>query len=664
MTTVSSTRRTRLGLLLACIVALALILALSLAGRHERGLACAPLANAATSEAPRAPVQLEAVGGESAAPPATTGGTAVLRPAPPQTPAAVTAAGNVFDARTREAVPWIDVELAVGDVHWIGRTDAAGNFACTTAFESGDMKVRVTDGGAHVGSVTVPWPQPFLRLPVPIGPTVFVSSIGDREPKAREPFVARLVQTGREVGSAGEIEVVDEQLSMAVGPDLAWSEVPVRLESGQLFARWPKVEREESPDYRAQVVFQSSDRLERGVVGITRTIGQQAAGHVRTERFVSVTGSLRDTRSSPVQNGRVLIRPSNVGQEFLRRSRVDCVELESSSSTFQTALAAKGSYVVVSWADGYEPRNSRLRRASGRNESASFEREQLYPLVERAFASPTRVLEPGFDPANTAQFVRARVIGAEGFGRAEVVAWPGGAARSEIEMPRTRYDVELVGIDRAPITAGCTWSQVLPGPLLPPLESGAHPLLAHRIEWIDPTVAGTRADFLLTAGPAGCIVTTHAFDGTSRWSLIARSSARFTVWRAGFEPEDVGPDQFGTEEGERVARVRLQPGWGVTLSFRIVDAAPEDSASALERQAEPRGALPLAELLALPALAGVQVSSASGELGTSDGDGFVLVKSRSWPPHLSLVAPGWRLCDLQRMDGPGARWIAFMERDE
>ncbi|MDZ4775015.1 MAG: hypothetical protein SGI72_17990 [Planctomycetota bacterium] len=47
----------------------------------------------------------------------------------------------------------------------------------------------------------------------------------------------------------------------------------------------------------------------------------------------------------------------------------------------------------------------------------------------------------------------------------------------------------------------------------------------------------------------------------------------------------------------------------------------------------------------------------------SDAEGHVLLRSRLGPPRLSLRAEGYRLRELQRIPGPGSRWVAFMEHD-
>jgi hypothetical protein len=62
-------------------------------------------------------------------------------------------------------------------------------------------------------------------------------------------------------------------------------------------------------------------------------------------------------------------------------------------------------------------------------------------------------------------------------------------------------------------------------------------------------------------------------------------------------------------------------------------------------------------------LPGVRVESKGVSLGASDGDGCVLVTHSVRPDHLTLLAPGWRMCALERMPGAGSRWWVWMTRD-
>ena len=65
----------------------------------------------------------------------------------------------------------------------------------------------------------------------------------------------------------------------------------------------------------------------------------------------------------------------------------------------------------------------------------------------------------------------------------------------------------------------------------------------------------------------------------------------------------------------------------------------------------------------MPPLPGVRVESKGVLLGTSDAEGCVLVTRTARPEELTLIAPGWRLSSVERVQGSGSRWRVWMKRD-
>ncbi len=656
--------RLRLGLMAAAIALLLFLLAWSLRKTREGTAQPSSTAMAAQNGGTRAP--------ESA--PRAAPSLSSAEEVPPATPPAavevadgVPVRGRVVDARTGEPVPWVDVELKRAKASSAEKTDFDGAFVSRVPIQSGKLAIQVSDQGAKLGALEVDWvavvnAEP-VRIVVDVGPTLFVSEVGGRTPDAGAGYELRIVQSARTVLSAGEIDVHGDELAIAAPPDIAWSTRPLRQEDRQWFVRWPRVEFESTPDAYDRVEVRSSSRLEFGCTPLARSHGQQQLGDVSILRSFTLRGEVNPwPRNRPI-SARVLIRPARDRTTTRTDLPRDLCELEAAAASCSATLREGESYSVIAWANECEPVvwSRSVRGDSGR--PVSLKRLDLQPLLIPAFAETSRALPLDLGPADTHQYVRARVKEAGNWARAEVYEWPGASARAERELVRTRYQVELIGIDRTPLSLGRTWSQILPGELTPPaLEVHEIPRL-HRFEWTEGASGIPRTDFVVTAGPAGCMVTTAEFGGGASFVLVPKSSVRFTAWHAGAEPIDIRGADFVETDGECVAALKPRPGWGVQIEFLVADSRQARTDPGGVGAKAPGTAVSLTEILALPPLPGVIVESVTGRLGESDEDGLLLVRSRMWPPRLSLRAPGWKLADLRRMDGPGSRWIAFMQHD-
>jgi hypothetical protein len=224
------------------------------------------------------------------------------------------------------------------------------------------------------------------------------------------------------------------------------------------------------------------------------------------------------------------------------------------------------------------------------------------------------------------------------------------------EVPIGAYRIESVGIDEPAGLTSILRGHDLPAEKLDPERGGRRPVQPHGI------IARTgEKDMTFLAGPAGSLFTTNKESPGGVWS--PDNPAVFTVWAAGYAPALVTEQDFHARGNRLLAEPVMSPGWGVLLAFRAGDPKEKDPAGP-PRAKRPRMAM-LKDLapFTMPPLPGVRVESNGVLLGTSDAEGCVLVTRTARPDQLTLVAPGWRLCAIERIQGSGSRWWAWMKRD-
>jgi hypothetical protein len=138
----------------------------------------------------------------------------------------------VTDRALSTPVPFVTVEMRLGKETDRVQTDLGGRFTSTQAFGAGELALEVFDNEVSYGVTKLDRAPGALGaaalLTIAIGPTVLLKSIGERRVAADDDWLLRIVQTPRPAWSAGEIDVRNQELAIAVGPDVVWSEVPLR----------------------------------------------------------------------------------------------------------------------------------------------------------------------------------------------------------------------------------------------------------------------------------------------------------------------------------------------------------------------------------------------------------------------------------------------------
>ncbi|MBL8857405.1 MAG: hypothetical protein JNL28_02725 [Planctomycetes bacterium] len=657
--------RTR-KLLIACASVVVLILILALLETRERRFGCDPLEPLSAEVPPAtvlespARVQLDPVVRDEA-PPVTTSGVADSR--------AIRLRGRVVDARTNDGVPFVDVYIQSAASECRVRANTDGTFESTSAVAPGTVRLEVFDREVSYGSKSVEFQASgslsYVVLPIAIGPTVYVNSIGSGPVRSADAWSLCIVESTYPYVSAGEIAVRDEVLQIADGADVReWTSVQLRFEGASVFARWPTIEFPADRRFFPRLCARS-DRLSLVArAELMDTIGTHRNPAFDTTRIQVFEGRLSTNDRQPLKSVRVLARPRT--REAAFGEPPDWGEVESGDDSFTIEVRGSDSFTLVAWSDGYLP--SVLQNRVSASRRTTLKDRTLVRVPGESVGSTVDATTPGAEYAGTQQFVRARTPESGNMSRAEVYEWPRAVRRDGRGVPRSFYTVELVGVDRVPLSSGWPVAQILPDALKPIADWTAVATVPHRIEWFDRDQDRARDDFVITAGPSGCMVTTKAVGAATAWDLVPRSNVQFTAWRAGCEPVAISGKDFQKRDGECVASIHPQPGWGVSLSFRVFDTTAQPwsrKAGAVKPEAldSTRDGFDLARVLAAPALPGVGVLANGSRLGQSDADGNLLVRARIWPTQMSLRARGWRLMELERMPGPGVRWIAWMEKE-
>jgi hypothetical protein len=124
-------------------------------------------------------------------------------------------------------------------------------------------------------------------------------------------------------------------------------------------------------------------------------------------------------------------------------------------------------------------------------------------------------------------------------------------------------------------------------------------------------------------------------DAPFTWTVAAREHA----------PAHGDQGDVRVENGERVVRVSLRTGWGVSMFFRAGDpAALADEPGSLRHTAWDG-------LLAGPPLPGIEVLADDMPVGRSDANGALRLAMGGVPLRIALRCDGWRLVAVDRTGG-------------
>lgn len=666
----------------ACLVVAVLLVWLAWLEGRGSGLACAPMSPASNDGRDVVALDVE---------PAT-----LLGGSPtPDASALLTAraaelgvvSGVVVDDITGEAVPFVDVQLeadgggASVDPGATVRTDENGAFRFTHRYTAGRIAAVVSDAGAVVARVPADREQArgvsSWTIPVPIGPTVTIESVNGRAPVSTDLFRARLVETRLPVGSAGEITVLPDDLKITADrEDRDWGWKPLRFERGVPFARWPLRLLPVVPAFDADVCLESEPRLLAARVRVACAVGIQHTEPVEADPFAIVSGKIALRGDSSRPTVQIFVCDDVDDRKVVFESPPSFAWTTSNDGAYSVHTSVTRSKRIGTWAQDC-PLRVALVSLPG-PEARTFDDEITFAPAKRKAEPRNSPPAPPVSLADVRQFARVRSHALGHFGPASVLPIAADGAIDLSGVPIGRTIVESIAFDETP-RLGESVESNLPENVPTAMTKALSTLvIPHRINVRSPQ---TLAE--IAAGPAGALITTQGKkDNQGKkdeqpWLLSRWNPVDFTVWAPGFSPTLLDRDSFRAVDGELVADVELQRGWGVYVSFRVgTPTAPPPEETKKRSAREPAVKADTAkgkkavnqgyrfvEALAAPPLAGVRVFADGHLIGTSAVDGCVLLRQALQPLGLSLAAKGWRMSGLVRIPGPGSRWFVWMRRD-
>jgi hypothetical protein len=644
--------RTRTLLGLSLLVA-ALLFVLALIEGPDAKLGCTPIGPAVAQDAPPAVLEPAPI---------------VLDAPPPRDDAKVQVSltslkGRVTDRTTNEPVPWVDLEI-----QWTGgssrsRTGKDGSFSISEETHADRFTAIVSDDGEEIGrfdSTLVQATRPEgWQIAVRIGPTIPIHAIDGQPCVADAKWRVRLRESRFPFGSAGEIKVRGDELSVPAEMDERdWGWRAVRFDGDVPFVRWPKRKFQNERTWYPIASLRSDVRFAKAQTGVSSNVGIQPALEIATTAYAIVTGRVTvQGESAKWNSAKLLVFEPGAHDEKEPTSVPWFASAVPKDAQYSIETPSNKTLRFLAWAPHHVTAAGQALVQTGQEHGPDF-------TLFTTFATPSDYaceVAPGFERDGEGfQLLRLRLHDAP-----LSEAWlyrlqPPGVIDTS-RLPTDGFDVENIGVDEAPVITARIVDQHLPARSIDSMQRLGLPAKPHRVE-----LAGLPSNtrFEVTIGPGGSLFTSQKERAEQAWSFAPTNPASFVVWTPGFAPTAVEEREFLPRDTEVVAEVRPKRGWGVNLVFRADDART----LAVPDIDQPRSGMAafkqLLEGLAMPPLPGVRVTLKGVPLGVSAADGSVLAAYTVPPEQLSLVAPGWHLSALHRMPGAGSRWWVWMKRDE
>jgi hypothetical protein len=623
--------------------------------------------------------------------------------------------GTIVDARTREPVPFVEVRLVSGLVEETLITPRDGTFRTTQEFAGEKLSAIVSDAGralltiqrAKGARAEDPW-----TLELATGPT-YPLVIEESAGVDAKQWIARVVETTRNLENAGEIDVDDRGLRMSapiVGAvDREWPWMALRTEAilaGDIpWIRYPAVKFEPDPRYRLRLQVRCETLGRKGLGRIRATVGAQEPVLVDGLMHVgALTGQI-------------------IGDGDAGTSGASSASSSSSASGVSGASGAKGASGATVMLLSREPLgdgdHTPQWEVTQTGEKGEFHFADLVPGRRTLLAFAPRA-EPVLLPVTVDTGIK--VLG-------ESIQMPkgespskGSAAEAQSEARALRRGREQVLVHVRLPEAGRFARDWVRAVAADPLYSrtatlGSERLPASRLdlEWLDlfesrysssPAVTPTRMQiaspsetlnvsygwrdgrelrfeiegeserasiFELSFEPGGAMIGERSSPELDRWLFDRKSPMRWVAWRRGFAPVFGDERSFvasSKRERAQVAKIKFAPGWGAVLWCRATDGMPSTSLGklgALGYAGDDAGTgTGLHAVLASPPLPGVRVLVDGTLAATSDAEGVVRLAQSRLPARLVLVADHWHMKLLEHLPQRGSatqRYVVWMERD-
>lgn len=570
--------------------------------------------------------------------------------------AAAIVRGIVVDDITGELVPFVEVELKLGELLDRIVVGDDGAFASALDFPTGTLRATVRDETVPVGSFEIEhdgvrgtrdW-----RIAVPIGPTIRVSAIDDL-PVPPETWRARIVESALAPEVVAEIVVVESGLALRAPsadlPDRTWSWRAFRAgptpwiryphrEHAPLPGVPPSLEvRDDTANKKGEVLFRSTIGIQDPVAVKTRAFGK---ARIRVERLPGATAPMRavlfDTRDEPRMGS--LTAPVFDEGEIGMSGEIEFAELEP------------GTKRLIAWSrDGRL--DDRFVVQAGPSDVVEM-RESPLAAKEAGNSTWTRVVSSKLAVAH----VLATYPAAEGRMR----PWMTSTSRSA----SNRF--ERVDEFRAANAEGIE-IRVVGGGL--PLER--HDFASDQVFRFE---SDREVSAELVFGPVGQFFSSGGWPADRKFVLPYGLGFTWSAWAKGMQP--VFGDQSDWKRSDDrevgITKVRFEPGWGAQIFLRAGD--PETIARENWPWTDPRTRARSrsrdkeiddisAAVLAAQPVPGVTLRIDGLDSAMSDAAGELRIVQYGLPVQLTLIGAGWRVTSLQKLPGDAPRYVAWLRRN-
>lgn len=608
-------------------------------------------------------------------------------------------AGSVVDARTGEPLPGLKILARAGEGRTRGKTSEDGTILMNGLSSLGSLIVEIRDAGALVDTLNVQHQADTpLALKVAIGPTYPI--LLESDDGELGTWKARIVETRQAGGSGGRIEVLEHGLRVRAngrsdpdaqdaidvhhdnteGPiygtdigDRKWPWVHIRR-GNPPWIRYPSPEWEPIPGYTAHLEVLHSSASWRGIAPLSSTVGLQPAVRVLAEptdpRGV-LEGKVVDSSGRAVR-ARVILLPT----EEERGSEDRPPFFAEQSTDPQARFRIEG--IPVGWRDMivYAPDHPIERQRVNIRPGIQFLADIVLP--RRQHQHEIEVRFRATEPMTGRYMCRLRLSAAGPYARAwlESDGYRSGDERDRsvgsFDLPAAEFEYLGIGAGMPP-----RWTPAQLTLQAQPLRNFDEEV--RRLEEVPPedrdslgfdVTDGDAAlpEFRVYFGPGGAMELDAKGRQEMRWNVAPGTPLSWTVWAEGFAPVCGTEAAFKDRDGEHVASVKLQEGWGALLYFRV--GSPRDF------KADPgpwrRWIFPNATdyvgAWGAPPLPNVRIHMDGKAVAQSDEEGRALIVLPDRPMDLLIVSPGWRISGLEPVPGRGRddlpwRHIVWMVRE-
>jgi len=172
-------------------------------------------------------------------------------------------------------------------------------------------------------------------------------------------------------------------------------------------------------------------------------------------------------------------------------------------------------------------------------------------------------------------------------------------------------------------------------------------------------------------GPAGSIYSSQGpVPRYRRWRMSPDTPFHWVVLADRFQPASGTHLDFEERNGEWIAQVDLEEGWGTILDLRAGDPEVFIERESPSENSSPKITISFNGAIGGAPIPGVRVLADGVECGVSDADGRVVVTTASRPSRLSLSCDGWQLSGLFGSllfhcgdDAPYRGYVVWMTRN-